>query len=298
MRLKPLRPNETGAARAKAGVETPSNLPWAYLRLPPFPQVAVRVLQLVTNENVQLHELCELVSSDAVFASEVLTVANSALFAPRYPATSILQAIAVLGADKLQGMCVTVGVRAYLGKSMTMPAMRGLWRHSLACGLIAQKLASGGLEDEYTSYTAGVLHDIGRIALTVVQPKDYAALLESHSGPADSIRECERALFGWDHCDAGQRLVASWRLPVEFEEIVLDHHSPRRTDGAWGLAELVKMSCAIADSAGYAAFAGCESAVYGELLERLPARERRLFYPDVEQLTQDVAAGIRAIESV
>ncbi|MGP8253386.1 MAG: HDOD domain-containing protein [Terracidiphilus sp.] len=282
----------------KAGLDRPANMPWAYLRLPPFPQVAVRVLQLVTNENVQLHELCDLVSSDAAFASEVLTVANSALYAPRYPASSILQAIAVLGADTLQGMCITVGVRAYLGKTMSQPAMRALWRHSLACGMIAQKLAAGGLVDEYTAYTAGILHDIGRIALTVIQPKDYAALLESHHGPAGSILEYERGIFGWDHCEAGLRLVAGWKLPQEFGEVVLDHHAQRRTDGAWGLSELVKMSCAIADSAGYPAFAGCEAAAYGELLERLPARERRLFYPEAGQLTRDVAAGISAIESV
>jgi len=298
VRLRTERQAEDESPRAKAGDAKPANMPWAYLRLPPFPQVAVRVLQLVTNENVQLHELCDLVGSDAVFASEVLTVANSALYAPRYPATSILQAIAVLGADTLQGMCVTVGVRAYLGKSMSMPAMRVLWRHSMACGLIAQKLASGGLVDEYTAYTAGILHDIGRIALTVIQPKDYAALLESHHGPAESILECERGLFGWDHCETGQRLVSGWKLPAEFEEIALDHHTTRRTDGAWGLSELVKMSCAIADSAGYAAFAGCESATYSELLERLPARERRLFYPNAEQLARDVEAGINAIETV
>jgi hypothetical protein len=80
--------------------------------------------------------------------------------------------------------------------------------------------------------------------------------------------------------------------------VVLDHHAPRRTDGAWGLSELVKMSCNLADSAGFAAFAGCEAATYGELLDRLPARERRLFYPEAAQLIQDVAAGISAIESV
>lgn len=292
------RPAQERPGTEKPGGDKPGNMPWAYLRLPPFPQVAVRVLQLVTNENVQLHELCDLVSSDAAFASEVLTVANSALYAPRYPASSILQAIAVLGADTLQGMCVTVGVRAYLGKKMSQPAMRALWRHSLACGMIAQKLAAGGLVDEYTAYTAGILHDIGRIALTVIQPKDYVVLLESHHGPAASILQYERGIFGWDHCEAGLRLVSGWKLPQEFGEVVLDHHVPRRNDGAWGLSELAKMSCAIADSAGYAAFAGCEATAYSELLEKLPARERRLFYPELGQLARDIAAGISAIEAV
>ena len=66
-----------------------ATVPWAYLRLPPFPQVAVRVLQLAKNENVQLHQLCDLISTDPAFASEVLTVSNSLLYAPRYPSTTI-----------------------------------------------------------------------------------------------------------------------------------------------------------------------------------------------------------------
>ena len=286
------------AGAAKLKKEKPANMPWAYLRLPPFPQVAVKVLQLVTNENVQLHELCDLISSDAAFASEVLTVANSALYAPRYPANSILQAVAVLGADMLHGMCVTVGVRAYLGKSMNNPAMRALWRHSLACGIVAQKLAAGGLVDEYTAYTAGILHDIGRVALTVIRPREYAGLLGTHRGPAASILDHEQELFGWNHCEAGQSLVSGWKLPKEFEEVVLGHHDPRRNDGAWGLSELMKMSCAIADAAGYPAFSGCEAVPYEELLERLPARERRLFYPKAGPLSRDIAAAVSAIESV
>jgi hypothetical protein len=38
-------------------------------------------------------------------------------------------------------MCVTVGVRAYLGKTMSYPAMRNLWRHNLTCAIVAQRLA-------------------------------------------------------------------------------------------------------------------------------------------------------------
>ena len=90
---------------------------WTQLRLPPFPQVAIRILQLANKENVQLHQLSDLISSDPAFASEVLTIANSLLYAPRYPSNSILQAVAVMGINNLQGMCLTVGARVYMGKA-------------------------------------------------------------------------------------------------------------------------------------------------------------------------------------
>jgi putative nucleotidyltransferase with HDIG domain len=272
-------------------------LPWAYLRLPPFPQVAVRVLQLVNNENVQLHQLCELISSDPAFASEVLTVANSLLYAPRYPSTSILQAVAVLGANTLQGMCVTVGVRAYLGRTMSHPAMKNLWRHNLACALIAQRLGSIGFIDKDTAYTSGILHDIGRMALAVIQPKGYAALLESHCGDAASMLAAERDLFGWDHCETGRRMIESWKLPDHMEAIAAEHHTARRTDGAWDAVELVKISCAMASAIGYASHAGDETACYDDLRLQLPARERRQFQTGPESLQQEVDEAIHAIES-
>lgn len=274
------------------------NPPWAYLRLPPFPQVALRVLQLANSENVQLHELSELISSDPAFASEVLTIANSLLYAPRFPASSVLQAIAVLGANNLQGLCLTVGVRAYMGKSLNQPAMRAIWRHNLACGLIADQLASVGFLDRDVAYTAGVMHDIGRLALAVIRPREYSLPLGAHSGSPASILKVERDLFGWDHCEAGLRLVRDWKMPPEFEAIVAEHHAPRRKDGPWGMADLINVSCRMADTAGFAAFPGCEVTPFPDLLNELPARERRLFHTEVEPLALEIARKIDSVESV
>lgn len=274
-----------------------STLSWAHLRLPPFPQVAIRVLQLTHNENVQLHELSQLISSDPAFASEVLTVANSLLYAPRFPASSVLQAIAVLGANNLQGLCLTVGVRAYLGKSLNQPCMRAIWRHNLACALIADQLASVGFLDRDIAFTSGVMHDIGRLALAVIRPREYSLLLENHSGFAGSILKAERVLFGWDHCEAGRQLIVDWKLPAEFEAIAAGHHEPPRKSGSWNMPDLINMSCRMADTAGFTAFPGCEATPFPDLLDELPARERRLFHSTVEPLSFEIARKIDSVES-
>ena len=279
-----------------------TTLPWAYLRLPPFPQVALRILQLANNENVQMRELSSLISTDPAFASEVLTVANSAFYSPRYPSTTVAQAVAVLGANRLQGMCVTVGVRAYLGKSMNLPALRNLWRHNLACAIIAQRLAAPGHPsddiDQDIAYTSGILHDVGRMALAVIQPKAYAELLESHCGPSASVLEAERELYGWDHCEIGRQLIADWKLPANFEAVVADHLAPRRADGAWDVSELVKVSCAMASSVGFAAFPRCQPTPFADLLASLPDRERHLFQADPDTLNREIAESIHTVESL
>ena len=249
--------------RTEAVEKDVAKLPWAHLRLPPFPQVAIR-----------------------------------ALYSPRYPASSILQAIAVLGANTLHGMCITVGVRAYLGKTMSHPSMRALWQHNLACAMIAQRIAGAGFLDKDTAYTAGIMHDVGRVGLAVIQPKEYGKLLATFRGTPASILESERELFGWDHCDAGQQLIESWKLPAELDAVVTGHHFARSNNAAWDLPELVKTSCRMADAAGFPAFAGCETAPYADLLDELPGRERELFYPDLGTLTSEVRKNIKAVESV
>jgi HD-like signal output (HDOD) protein len=273
-----------------------ASIPWAHLRLPPFPQVAIRILQLANNENVQLHQLCDLIATDPAFASEVLTIANSILYAPRFPASSIMQAISVLGANHLQGMCLTVGVRAYLGKSLNLPAMRDLWRHNLACALVAEQLAGIGSMDKAVGYTSGILHDIGRFALGVIQPKEYSSLLATHRGTAISMLERERELFGWDHCEAGIHLIASWKLPPGFDSIVSGHHLPKLGIDSWGMSDLIKVSCRMADAAGFPAFRGCEITPYPELLGELPAHERGLFHADAASLSGEVSNSIHAVE--
>ena len=97
-----------------------------------------------------------------------------------------------------------------------------------------------GSIDKDTAYTAGILHDIGRMALAVIQPKGYAALLEKHRGAAASMLAAERELFGWDHCEIGRQLIGDWKLPQSFEAVVADHHSERRSDGEWDVGRTGK----------------------------------------------------------
>ena len=271
-------------------------LPWAHLRLPPFPQVALRVLQLVRSEHVPLHVLADLIGSDPAFASELLTVANSALYAPRFPASGILQAIAVLGANHLQGMCIAVGARAYLGRSLRYPALRRVWQHNLACAVIARELAAATTVDADDAYTAGILHDVGRFALASLQTVEYAHLLDQHQGNSASLLDEERRLFGWDHCEAGQRLIAGWSLPAEFDAVTRDHHSAPCGPEQWDLGRLIHASCRLADALGFTAFAGCAAEPVAEILGGLPETQEGRALWDADALSRAVSHCIHTLE--
>jgi len=279
-----------GHGRPKAGV------PWAHLKIPPFPRIAIEVLQLASGENASMREISDLISSEPAFSSEVVTIANCPLYARRVAVTNVLQAIALLGTQNLKGLCLTVGVRAYLGDALNNDSLRAIWRHSLACALVAEEVARAGSIDKNSAYTAGLMHDVGRLALAVLRPREYAALLEGHTGSPRSILRAEQELFGFDHCEAGRSLIADWKLPASFTVIVSEHHPLGGALPVWGMPALINLSCRIADALGFAVFPGCEISAYEDLLEELPARERKVFRTDVADLALDVASKINAIE--
>lgn len=250
-------------------------------------------MKLSEREDVHMGRLASLIESDPAFSTEVLTVANGWTYARREPIASARQAVAVLGTRRLQGLCLTVGVRTFLGQSLHMPVTRALWRHSVATALIAEELARHSQLDPDIAYTAGVLHDIGRLGLMVAWPRAYASLLESHRGSSASILEPESGLFGADHCALGNLLIRDWELPSTL--FTGHHHGPRQPE--WNLTEIVRMSCRLADAAGLTAFPGCSTGEYTDLLHDLPGECRAHFPLESEAHRTHLNSRLEALEA-
>ncbi len=255
-------------------------------------------MKLVNKEETPFNEISPLIYSDPAFAIEVLRISNSLWYAPRVPAVSIFQAVSRIGARNLQGLCLTVAMRSFLGDAMSRPVMRDMWRHNLGCAFIAEELAAYAGLDKDVAFTGGVLHDVGRLALAVLQPKEYVHMLGTHKGNAADILNAERETFGFDHCEVGARLVSEWNLPPVFEAIVADHHSPRTCCHGWDVSDVVRLSCRMADAVGFPAFQGLETEEYGKLLEELPALDEVGSYPEQEALMTEVRAKIEAVEAI
>lgn len=270
---------------------------WALIHLPPFPPLALRIMRMVARTDVSMKQLSDLISADQVFSSEILTIANSPLFSSSREITSILQATTLLGLERMKGLAVTVGVRAYLGDWLSLPALRACWRHSLACALIAEKLAAAAYMDGDTAYTAALIHDIGRLGLAALQPAQYSSFLHATEQTPCDVLQCEQELFGMNHCEAGKNLVKAWNLPQELGGVVSRHHEPCKwTDDS--ILCIVHMSCLMADSLGFASAHGLNPASYEKLLTEIPAKERNRFPQATDEMAFLVAKQINAIENI
>jgi HD-like signal output (HDOD) protein len=219
------------------------------LELPPFPAVARKLITLLGKPNFTIPEVSQLIRSDAVFAAEVLRLANSAMLGLRYEVMSIMHAISVLGMDRLQSLVMTVAMRDFLRGGKQLGLLRLCWRHNLATALVAEELAESCWIEKSDAYTGGLLHDLGRLALISAYPTEYAAVLGCWSQPGEGALRCEERALGINHCEAGLVLADKWGLPSAMREVLCTRLIPKT--GPFTVPRLVSIACGLAERLGF-----------------------------------------------
>jgi HD-like signal output (HDOD) protein len=264
-------------------------------QLPPFPAVARKLLSIVQGDYADFAAVAKLIQSDAAFSAEVLRLANSALFATRYEVVSILHAISVLGVTRLKAMVLTVGLKDFVTMGNRCDAMRRCWRHNLASALMAEALADCCDLDAPESYSAGLLHGVGHVALIATDAEAYCRAADSANGEPGRLLEREQEQFGLNHVDAAQLLVRYWGLPFVFEEICRCDHWETAIDPSHP-AGVAEMACDLASMLGFS-FAGGESEWDAErVTDRLPERYRKRVSTQTSLLVETIPFKLNLFE--
>ena len=224
----------------------------ALAKLPPFGPVAVSLMRLFDRDDVEMHDIVRLVSSDVALTSQLLALVNSPLFGVQTTVRDLQHAITVLGTDRTKALATTLAMRSFVSNAPKTPILRRIWRHGLATAVIAETLAPSYGVSKDLAHVAGILHDVGRVALLAAYPEPYAALAVRTHENTECILVAERTQFGLDHCQAGQLLSESWRFPKELHQVIAHHlESPNGQD----LLSLVQTACRLAVDLGFAAIA-------------------------------------------
>ncbi len=270
-----------------------SERPWALSTLPPLPAIALRILELVSKEGADLRDIVRSIQSDPAFAVELLRAANSARYGFAEPVLSLHQATLSLGLDFVKSLAITVALRAYMKNALKIPALRRCWRHSVACALLAEELASACNVKAEPVYTAGLLHDVGRMGLLSAHPNEYSNVLGVSAEFALDVLKCERDLFDVDHCEAGAWLAEDWKLPQALSEVAARHHEdpPEGT----GTLSLVALGCRFADAFDYTVLPTHNTWTFEEIHARLPVRVQERYHPDLEALRARVSSRLESV---
>jgi putative nucleotidyltransferase with HDIG domain len=259
--------------------------------LPTLSLVATYLLQQVSQENISFRKVSDVIRTDAPLSADMLRVANSALFGPRFPVTGVLHALAMLGLDRVRSLVTTVALKSLIGQAGGTPALVRCWRHNLACAFVAEEAARKADLDRDFAYTAGLLHDVGRLTMMSAWRPRYGALLDSAQPDPVALLAAERQEFGIPHTRAGFALTQDWKLPLIFGEIADRHHDPP-PEGVVDVMAVVCFSCRFADALGFGVVGG---PVTGEEPDP-PSPLRRLIEGSLKDAALRVAERINTFE--
>ena len=243
----------------------------ALKKVPPFPPVAAKLLQLLTNPSVDLGEVAELVSTDATFTARLLQRVNSAQFSLASPVTNIKQCVAFLGIDLTRHVIVSHATAAYVEGALGTQELRRCWEHTVATAVLAEEVAHACELHTQAAFTAGIMHDIGRLGLLVAYPADYERVIRDSAARCIDLLDFEEQEFGLDHAAAGRILAEQWGLPTELGVAAGRHHDPPDGSGL-DLLQIVHVACQLADALGYDVVSPLKPVAVSEILSALPVR--------------------------
>lgn len=294
---RPKNSTDTPAPRKPTGSVVIANLD-KLEELPHLSDTTVRALALANNPDATLAEMAGLIRRDGVLAASLLKVANSVVYRGSSEVTDVQQAVMRLGLRGCANLLAAAGVKKLYAKMRptVRVACENVLRHSLFVGSLATaiarslRLALGGDE-----YTAGLLHDIGRVIMCVHAPGVYAEVCSSGYDSSPEIRAMEREVFGTDHCAVGVLFTLKNNLPVRIGRAIQNHHDPEAEVEHRQLTAVVALADGIAnhlsehrsldtfDLDAQPAFAMLRRLVVSERAAEFPGQLKRLVVECVRQ---------------
>jgi putative nucleotidyltransferase with HDIG domain len=201
--------------------------------LPAMPNVVAIALDVMKDPKASVKKLCDVISSDPAITTELLKVVNSAYYGLPQQITTINQATALLGFNKVRNLILSCAVKPMLmshgGKS--------LWEHSVRTAIGAEIIGKSlGRSDADECFVFGLLHDVGKIVFEIYNKSATLEVDRLVAFGADRSA-AEKMMFGFDHSEAGEELITKWRLPQVIRSCVKYHHKPQLSEfpGAVGI---------------------------------------------------------------
>ena len=203
--------------------------------LPSLPDIYQKVVAEIESENGSIANVGKLVSRDPAMTAKLLQLANSTMFGLRTRVSSPAQAAAMIGMDALQSLVLSVAVFKSFKKSEARGCcIESLSDHCFRVGSLAKRIADHeGLDKEIAGecFTAGLLHDVGKLVLATKTPDQFSAAIEKSKIENISTVDAEQELLGISHAGVGGYLLSLWGLPQNIVEGIAFHHRPDKCKG-------------------------------------------------------------------
>ncbi|MDA3903216.1 MAG: HDOD domain-containing protein [Desulfuromusa sp.] len=190
--------------------------------LPPMPAVAVKVLELLNDPNVNYEKLGATISSDPAVSARMLKVANSAFYSMKRQIKTLEHAVAIVGERTLRSLVLAASLEG-MNKSYGL-LEKMLWEDCMGCAMgsriLARKFASADPEE---AFLAGLFRHLGKIVMNYSDPEAYHSLVEAAYSDGISTSELEDQFFPYAHAVVGAAVLDKWNFSRTLVMSTLHH---------------------------------------------------------------------------
>jgi len=211
-------------------------------RLLPIPQTALKIIRMINDDTCSFREVSEEIRHDQVLSARLIRMCNSISMNPEMQVDSIEKALLRVGEKNLVLLALSFSAERFFhtGNQGYSLCKGGIFHHSIWTAGISCKLAElTGEPDPAVAYTAGLLHDIGKVILDQYMYDAYPLFYRQLQINGKDLAAVEKSLFGIAHTEAGHMLARRWNLPDFVRDTILHHHEPHEAETNRHLAHLV-----------------------------------------------------------
>jgi len=196
--------------------------------VPSLPNLYSALIEELNKSEPSTQKVAEIIKKDIGMTVKVLQIVNSAFFGLRRSISDSKEAIECLGLDTISSLTLGLGVISQFESQQSAGIQfANIWAHSTTVGLIANKIARSIDSHVATdAFTAGLLHDIGKVVLAANLPQEFALVNKMVTEEKMSEIEAEKQIFQATHAEVGAYLLGIWGLPKNVVEAVAFHHCP------------------------------------------------------------------------
>ncbi len=214
--------------------------------LKPIPQTALKILRMSQENRYDIGDITHELARDQVLSGQTLKLCNSALFSGSIHIDSLKDAVLLLGESMLIKSVITASVASYYDQTGTSGyslCRGGLFFHAVGVATTAEHIAQKtGKAQDQMAYTAGLLHDIGKVILDQHIAGQAPLLFRDFCQGGMALTEMEQKRLGISHCDAGAILAATWHFSPALTQVIRYHHQPEKADTETDLAHIIYLA--------------------------------------------------------
>ncbi len=189
-----------------------------------------QIVTALNSPDCALADVAEAIANDLALSAKLLETVNSSFYGFSQNVSDISQAVSILGLSNTRNIVLAAHIFSQVGKGHEhLSLIKEIWHHSISVAGASRRISLHETQDPQAAeeaYSAGLLHDIGKLVLLGVAPEPYIEAQRLAREESHSSWQAEFKLLGCDHAEVGGYLLSRWGLPAELCEAVALHHRP------------------------------------------------------------------------